>query len=129
MPYGFNDDKSKFNLANMGGSSGTFTPNVSTSAGVSSADVNVWKEGSIASISGTFVLVTKATSFPAMVTLGTIEDFKPVSVAGGIAVSRGENTGLPLTVSTTGVVQAQIPYSGQNGATFDMGVVYITGGE
>lgn len=127
MPYGFNDDKSKFDLANMGGSTGTFTPNVSTSVGVSSADVNVWKEGPIACVAGSFVPVTTATTFPATVNIGTIDDIKPSDVAGGCAICTSGNYGARVDIDTNGNVTVQLPFAAAKNKTFIFGITYMIG--
>ena len=60
MAYGFNDDKSKFDLSDIGSSRvGTFTPNANR---VRSSNVQVWADGAIGHIAGLITLLSTTTT-------------------------------------------------------------------
>ena len=60
MAYGFNDDKSKFDLSGIDTSRvGTFTPNANK---ISNSNVQVWADGTIGHIAGYVTLVSRATT-------------------------------------------------------------------
>jgi hypothetical protein len=127
MPYGFNDDKSQFDLENMGGAAGTFTPNISASNGVSTADISVWKEGRIACIAGTFKPAFGSQSLPFWLTVGTIEDYKPAATAGGVAIDIDDVMSMPVTIDASGVVRVQINYASLKGQTHAISMLYVVG--
>ena len=75
MAYGFNDDKSKFDVSGYGKKTGTFEPMESTN--VNNIDIDVYAYGSTAYVNGTFTALDTAsgTWYP----IGTVYGLDPIA--------------------------------------------------
>ena len=96
MAYGFNDDKSKFDVSGIGKKTLAFTP--MESANVYDIDVNVYAYGPTAYVDGTFTAnnTTAGTWYP----IGTIDGPAPVAETYGTC-ARWDGRAL-VTSSSTG---------------------------
>lgn len=125
MPYGFNDDKSMFDLSDIDQSTeGTFTVNPATSGDrITNANIVSWAEGRIGCVAGSFVpRYSYSSAFWLLV--GTT-DILPTAETGGTYAGILINTGNALKITTDGEIYIYIMSSDANNAVQGFSISYV----
>lgn len=126
MPYGFNDDKSMFDLSDIDQSTeGNFTVNPATSGNrITNADIDSWAEGRIGCVSGSFTpRYTYSSDFWLLV--GTT-DILPAAETGGTCGSTAVGTSNMIKIDNDGKVYMRMINSTLNGVAVSFSLPYVT---
>lgn len=126
MPYGFNDDKSLFDLSDIDQSTeGTFTVNPATSGDrITNADVASWAEGRIGCVAGSFTpRYTYSSEFWLLV--GTT-DILPAAETGGTYGSTVIGTSNMIKIENDGKVYIRLINGTLNGVAVSFSLAYVT---
>lgn len=125
MPYGFNEDKSMFDLSDIDQSTeGTFTVNPATSGNrITKANIVSWAEGRIGCVQGTFTpRFTYSSAFWLLV--GTT-DILPAVETGGVAIGYETYGSESMKITTDGKVYIYINASYMDNTAEAFNINYV----
>lgn len=125
MPYGFNDDKSMFDLSDINQSTeGTFTVNPATSGDrITNADIVSWAEGRIGCVQGTFT--PRFTYGGAFWLLVGTTDILPAVETGGVGISYESYGSISMKITTDGNVYIYISANYMDNTAQAFNISYI----